>query len=83
MFFVYFGFSPISGMYFSNIFPVVACLFIVLTASFMEEELLILMKSDLLFFSFRAFDIVSKSWPNKYIRNSCEQNHSFISVVCI
>lgn len=66
-------------MYISNIFPVVACLFIILTGSFMEEELLILMKSDLLFFfSFRAFDIISKSLPNKYIRNSCEQNHGFI-----
>lgn len=26
---------------------------------------------------YSAFDTVSKLWPNKYIRNSCKQNHIY------
>lgn len=52
--FFYFGYSLFSDMYFSNIFPVCSFFFVVLTVSFKEEKLFLLMKSNLSIFSFHV-----------------------------
>lgn len=60
------GTSPLSDVHFPNIFPkTVACLFILLIASYAEQKVFILINSNFPIFSFmnHAFSVVSENSP--------------------
>ena len=70
--------SPLSDMHFANIFSQsVACLLILLTVSYEEQRLFILMKTSLSILSlvYHAFDVVSKK------SSPCSRSPKFFSYV--
>lgn len=60
------GTSPLSDVHFPNIFPkTLACLFILLIASYAEQKVFILINSNFPIFSFmnHAFSVISENSP--------------------